>query len=78
MRSEEIGGDMTSAGGWTATVLNTDIAVRFVFSSSPIAAGLTLAQPGFALPGLGRLAWRCSTVNEGVMRFKGILKISET
>jgi hypothetical protein len=77
MRPEGIGGDVTSVGGWATTVLNTDIAVRFVFSSSPIGAGLTLAQPGFA-PGLGRLAWRCSTVNEGAMRFKGILKISET
>ena len=40
--------------------------------------GFALAQPGFALPVFGRLAWRYSTVNEGVARFNGILKISET
>jgi hypothetical protein len=56
MRPEGIDGDMTSAVGWAATALNADIAVRFVFSSRPIGAGLTLAQPGFALPVLGRLA----------------------
>jgi hypothetical protein len=65
---------MTSAGVLAATVLNADIAMALVFSSSPIAAGLKLAQRGFALPVLGRLAWRYSTVNEGVTRFKGILK----
>jgi hypothetical protein len=78
MRPEGIDVDMTSAGGLAATVLNADIAMGLVFSSSPIGAGITLAQPGFALPVLGRLAWRYSTVNEGVTRFNGILKISET
>jgi hypothetical protein len=38
MRPIGIDGDMTSAGGWAPTVLNADIAVRFVFSSSPIGA----------------------------------------
>jgi hypothetical protein len=56
MRPEGSDGDMTSAGGWAATVLKADIAVRFVFSSSPIGAALKLAQPGFALPVLGRLS----------------------
>jgi hypothetical protein len=77
MRPEEIGGDTMSAGGLAATVLNADLAIRFAFSSLPIGAGLTLAQPGFALPVLGRLSCRYSTVNEGVTRFNGILKISE-
>ena len=40
MRPEGIDGDMTSAGGWAATVLNADIAMRFAFSSSPVGAGL--------------------------------------
>ena len=31
----------------------------------------------FALPIFGRLVWRYSTVNDGVTRFKGILKFSE-
>jgi hypothetical protein len=78
MRPEGIEGDMASAGGLAATVLNADIARGFVFSSCPIGAGLTLAQPGFALPVFCRLARRYSTVNEGVTRFNGILKISET
>ena len=56
MRPEGIDGDMTSAGGLAATVLNADIAIRFAFSPSPIGAGLTSAQPGFALPVFGRLA----------------------
>ena len=56
MRPEGIGGDLPSAGGLAATVLNADIAIRFAFSPSPIGAGLTSAQPGFALPGFGRLA----------------------
>ena len=39
MRPDGIDGDMTSAGGWAATVLNADIAIRFAFSSSPAGAG---------------------------------------
>ena len=78
MRPEGTDGDMTSASGLVATVLNADIAIRFAFSPSPIGAGLTSAEPGFALPGFGRLAWRYSTVNDGVTRFNGILEISET
>jgi hypothetical protein len=69
---------MTSTGGWAATVLNADIAIRFAFSSRPAGAGIAWAQPGFAPPEFGRLAWRCSTVKEGVTRFNGILKIGET
>ena len=51
MRPEGTDGDMTSAGGLVATVLNADIAIRFALSPSPIGAVLTSAQPGFALPG---------------------------
>jgi hypothetical protein len=75
MRPEGTDGAMTSAGSLTATVLNADVAIRFAFSSSPAGAGLAWAQLGFALPEFGRLAWRYSTVNEGVTRFNGILKI---
>ena len=78
IRPGGIDGDMTSDGGWAATVLNADIAIRFAFSSRPAGAGFARAQPGFASPVFGRLAWRYSTVNEGVTRFNGILKISET
>ena len=78
MRPEGIDGDMTSAVGWAATVLNADIAIRLAFSSSPAGAGLARSQPDFALPEFVRLALRYSTVNEGVTRFNGILKISET
>ena len=39
MRPGRIDGDMTSAGGWAATVLNADIAIRFAFSSLPGGAG---------------------------------------
>ena len=78
MRPEGIDGAMTSARRLAATVLNADIAMRFVCSSSPVATSFALAQPGFALPEFGRLAWRYSTVNEGVTRFNGILKISKT
>ena len=39
MRPEGIEGDTTSAGGWAATVLNADIAIRFAFSSSPAGTG---------------------------------------
>ena len=66
---------MTSAGGWAATVLV--IAIRFAFSSRPAGADFARAQSGFAPPEF-RLAWRCSTVKEGITRFYGILKISET
>jgi hypothetical protein len=34
-----IDGDMTAAGGWAATVLNADIAIRFAFSSRPAGTG---------------------------------------
>ena len=78
MRPEGIDGAVTSAGRLAAAVLNADIAMRFVFLSSPVGAGLALAQPGFALAEFGRLAWRYSTVNEGVTRFNGILNIGET
>jgi hypothetical protein len=74
MRPEGIDGATTSPGGLTAGVLNADIAMRFVCSSSPVGTSVALAQPGFALPEFGRLAWRYSTVNEGVPRFNGILK----
>jgi hypothetical protein len=33
-----IDGDMTSAGGSAATVLNADVTIRFAFSSSPVGA----------------------------------------
>ena len=39
MRPEGTDGDMTSAGGLVATVLNADIAIRFAFSPSPIWRG---------------------------------------
>jgi hypothetical protein len=79
MRPEGIDGATTSAGGLTTAVLNADIAMRSVCSSSPLETSLALAQPGFALPEFDRrLAWRYSTVNEGVARFNGILKIGET
>ena len=73
-----IDGETTSAGGLAATVLNADIAILVAFSSAPAGAGFACAQPSFALPVFGRLAWRYSTVNDGVTRFNGILKISET
>jgi hypothetical protein len=79
MRAEGIDGAMTVAGGLAAAVLNADIAMRFVCSSSPVATSFALAQLGFALAEFGRrLAWRYSTVNEGVVRFNGILKKSVT
>ena len=34
-----IGGEMRSAGGLGATVLNADVAIRSAFSSSPAGAG---------------------------------------
>jgi hypothetical protein len=75
MRPEVVDGAMTSAGGLAAAGLNAGIAMRFVCSSSPVEMSFALAQPGFALPEFDRrLAWRYSTVNEGVARFNGILK----
>jgi hypothetical protein len=56
MRPKGIDGAMTSAGGLAAAVLNADIAMRFVRSSSPVGTSFALAQPGFALPEFGRLA----------------------
>ena len=78
MRPEGIDGAVTSAGDLAVAGLNADIAMRFAFSSSSVATSLALAQLGFALPEFGRLAWRYSTENEGLGRFNGILKISET
>jgi hypothetical protein len=39
MRPEGIGGDLPSAGGLAATILNADIAIRFASPSSPAGAG---------------------------------------
>ena len=47
MRPEGTDGDMTSAGGLVATVLNADIAIRFAFSPSPIGAGLSVSPTRF-------------------------------
>jgi hypothetical protein len=67
---------MTSTGERAASVLKADIATRLAFSATS-GAGCARAHPSFALA-FGRLAWRYSTVNEGVARFKGILKFCET
>ena len=67
---------MKSAGEWPAAVLNAAIATRLAFSATS-GAGRASAHPSFALPAFGRLAWRYSTVNDGVTRFNGILKFSE-
>jgi hypothetical protein len=77
MRPRGIEGDMTSAGEWPSAVLNADIATRLPFSATS-GAGCARAHPSFALPVFDRLAWRYSTVNDGVTRFNGILKFSET
>ena len=76
MRPRGIEGNTTSAGEWAAVVLNADIAIQLPFSATS-GAGCALAHPDFALPIFGRLVWRYSTVNDGVTRFKGILKFSE-
>ena len=47
MRPGGIDGDMTSAGGLAATVLNADIAIRFAFSSSPVGAGFSVSPTRF-------------------------------
>jgi hypothetical protein len=39
MRPEGIGGDLPSAGGLAATILNAAIAIRFASPSSPAGAG---------------------------------------
>jgi hypothetical protein len=77
MRRPGIEVDLTSAGGWAAAVLNADIAIRLAFSATS-GAVCARAHPRFALPVFVRLAWRYSTVNDGVTRFNGILKFSET
>src|ERR1700761_5102601 len=69
----------TSPGCLADAALNADIATRCVVSLSPVGGRFSWPEPSFAPPGCNRrLVWRYSTVNEGVERFNGILKIVKT